>query len=538
VPAAEAQLAATCLCHPSRMTTQAGATSAAYADTNRYHRPWYWYDWANSAFVTTVATVLFAPYLTTVAKKAACPTQDSDAKCSTDLFVVPAAAHLPGWIWKAALALSVAALVALVVHVTRLVRGRPAPLPVGLALAVTAGAALVLVLTAPLDPGSVASYTVTLATIVSAVLLVLVGAVADRTPRPARLMGLFAWTGALAASLMFFLHGTNWRFGAAMMVLASIALGSSLVVYDAILCRIAHPDERDAVSSRGWALGYLGGGLLLALNLVIVSAPGLIGVDKGTAVRISLLSAGLWWGIFTIIPVRGLWDLRGAGIPKADAPAAGIVRGSWTQLGHTFRDLRGYPQTMTFLLAYLFFNDGIQTVISSSSLYGAEQLGFEQQQLIALILLVQFVAFGGSLLFGRLAGRYGAWRTILGSLVAWALVVVAAYFLPVKAFIPFVTLGVVIGIVLGGSQALSRSLFSQLVPRSREAEFFAFYQAMERGTSWFGTLLFGLVHQLTGSYRPAILALIVFFVLGFVLLRRVDVRQGVLDAGNEVPAVL
>ena len=215
-----------------------------------------------------------------------------------------------------------------------------------------------------------------------------------------------------------------------------------------------------------------------------------------------------------------------------------MVRGSWTQLAHTFRDLRAYPHTMTFLLAYLFFNDGIQTVISSSSLYGAEQLQFEQEQLIALILLVQFVAFGGALLFGRLAGRYGAWRTILASLVAWSLIVVAAYFVPAGAFVPFVLLGVLIGIVLGGSQALSRSLFSQLVPRSREAEFFGFYQAMERGTSWFGTLLFGLVHQLTDSYRPAIVALVVFFVLGFVLLRRVDVRQGIRDAGNEVPAVV
>jgi UMF1 family MFS transporter len=215
-----------------------------------------------------------------------------------------------------------------------------------------------------------------------------------------------------------------------------------------------------------------------------------------------------------------------------------MVRGSWTQLGHTFRDLRAFPHTMMFLLAYLFFNDGIQTVISSSSLYGAEQLKFEQEQLIALILLVQFVAFGGALLFGRLAGRYGAWRTILSSLVAWGLIVVAAYFVPVKAFVPFVVLGVLIGIVLGGSQALSRSLFSQLVPRAREAEFFGFYQAMERGTSWFGTLLFGLVHQLTDSYRPAIVALIIFFVLGFVLLRKVDVRQGIRDAGNEVPAVV
>jgi UMF1 family MFS transporter len=520
------------------MTTEAAPSRSTTSEHQAHRRAWYWYDWANSAFVTTVGTVLFAPYLTTVAKEAACPGQDSDAACHTDLHVVPAAADLPGVVWQLGLALTLLGLAALVLTVVQLIRNRPTPVPTAVPLAAAGLGALVLVVTAPLDPGSVASYTVTLSTIISAVLLVFVGAIADRTPRPARLLGGFAWAGAVAASLLFFLHGGNWRFGAAMMILATIALGSSLVVYDAILCRIASPDERDDVSSRGWALGYLGGGLLLAINLVIVSEPGLIGVDKGMAVRISLLSAGLWWGLFTLIPVRGLWNLRGGEIARVEEPSAGIVRGSYAQLGHTFRDLRTFPNTLMFLLAYLFFNDGIQTVISSSSLYGAEELKFAQEQLIALILMVQFVAFGGALLFGRFARRYGAWRTILGSLVAWAVIVIAAFFVPEKAFLFFAALGVLIGIVLGGSQALSRSLFSQLVPKSREAEFFAFYQAMERGTSWFGTLLFGLVHQLADSYRPAIVALIVFFVLGFVLLRKVDVRQGIVDAGNEVPAIV
>ncbi len=461
------------------MTTEPAAIDQ-YADKQRFQRPWYWYDWANSAFVTTVGTVLFGPYLTSVAKSAACPGLDSDATCPTSLHV----------------------------------------------------------LGVPIDPGSLAPYTITVATLLSAVLLIFAGAIADRSPRPARLLGLFALVGSMAGSGLYFVTGTRWALGAGLMIIASVALGASLVVYDAILCRIASPDDRDRVSSRGWALGYLGGGLLLALNLVIVTKPDLIGVDEGMAVRISLLSAGLWWGVFTLIPVIGLWNLRGSEIPREDRPQAGVMRGSVGQLAHTFRELRMFPQTLTFLLAYLFFNDGIQTVISSSSLYGSEQLKFAQDQLIALILIVQFVAFGGALLFGRLAGRYGAWRTVLGSLVAWSVIVVAAYFLPVGAFTPFLVLGVLIGVVLGGSQALSRSLFSQLVPRSREAEFFSFYQAMERGTSWFGTLLFGLVHQLTHSYRPAILALVVFFVLGGLILRRVDMRQGIIDAGNELPRVI
>ena len=519
------------------MTTQSELVDA-YAETGRYHRPWYWYDWANSAFVTTVGTVLFAPYLTTVAKEAACPGISSDDKCTTPLYVVPAAEGLPGWVPVLAFVAVAALLVALVLGIVAYARGRDLPVRPETVVIPLLLAAVVLVLTAPMDPGSIAPYTITLATIISALVLILVGAVADRSQRPARLLGLFAWVGSAAAIGLFFLVGTNWRFGAGMMVIASISLGASLVVYDAILCRIARPDDRDKVSSRGWALGYLGGGLLLAINLVIVTKPEVIGADTETAVRISLLSAGLWWALFTLIPVIGLWNLRGTAVTDLDAPKAGVVGGSLNQLGHTFRDLRNYPNTMLFLLAYLFFNDGIQTVITSSSLYGSEQLGFEASQLITLVLVVQFVAFGGALLFGWFAGQWGAWRTILRSLIAWSLIVVAAFFLPEEKFLPFVVLGVLIGIVLGGSQALSRSLFSQLVPHTREAEFFGFYQAMERGTSWFGAFLFGFVHQVTNSYRPAIVALVVFFVLGYVLLRRVDVRQGILDAGNELPRVV
>jgi UMF1 family MFS transporter len=189
-------------------------------------------------------------------------------------------------------------------------------------------------------------------------------------------------------------------------------------------------------------------------------------------------------------------------------------------------------------VAYLFFNDGIQTVISASSVYGAEELRFSDSQLIEIILLVQFVAFGGALLFGRLARRFGAWRVVLNSLALWTLVVTIAFFVPTGGFLIFVGLAVLIGIVLGGSQALSRSMYSQLVPRGREAEFFSLYQAMERGTSWFGTLVFGLVHQFTQSYRWAIIALIVFFVVGGLLLSRVRMREGIIAAGNEVPVVI
>ena len=448
-----------------------------------HQRAWYWYDWANSAYVTTTLTVLMAPYLTVIAKKAACPTLPSDVTCHTNLAVI------------------------------------------GLSI----------------DPGSLVFYVLTFSTILSAILLIFIGAIADRSPRPVRLFATFAWAGAAAASAMFLVSGDNWALGVLLLIFANLCLGSSLVIYDSLLCRIASPDERDRVSSRGWAWGYLGGGLLLALNLGLLTLDTQIGISAGMAVRISLLSAGLWWAAFTIIPVLGLRDLRG-GLPGEIGVTAGhrpgVLTGSLRQLSGTLRELRLYPQTLLFLVAYLFFNDGIQTVISASSVYGAEELKFSSSQLIEIILLVQFVAFGGALLFGRLAHKFGAWRVVLNSLVLWTVVVTIAFFVPTGGFLIFIGLAVLIGIVLGGSQALSRSLYSQLIPRGREAEFFSLYQAMERGTSWLGTLVFGLVHQFTHSYRWAIVALIVFFVVGGLLLSRVRMREGIVAAGNVVPAVI
>jgi len=259
------------------------------------------------------------------------------------------------------------------------------------------------------------------------------------------------------------------------------------------------------------------------------------GLSEGFAVRVSMLSAALWWAGFTIIPFRRLRNHA----PLHVVPEEGnVLRQSFGQLAQTLKDVRNYPMTLTFLLAYLFFNDGIQTVIASSSTYGSEELGFGQSVLIATILLVQFVGMVGALVFGRAAERYGARPVILFGLAIWMVIVTTAYFLPAGEVAPFLMLAVGIGIVLGGTQALARSYFSLLIPKGSEAEYFSFYHAMERGTSWFGTLVFGLVYQLTGSYRPAIFALIAFFVIGGALLLKVDTARGIRDAGNEVPSTV
>ncbi len=197
--------------------------------------------------------------------------------------------------------------------------------------------------------------------------------------------------------------------------------------------------------------------------------------------------------------------------------------------------MRSRPLTLAFLLAYLVYNDGVQTVISQASVYGSQELGLDQSTLIVAVLLVQVLAVAGALAMGRLARAYGAKRTILGSLVAWTATIGAGYFLPAGSPVWFFVLAAGIGLVLGGSQALSRSLFSHLVPSGKEAEYFSAYEMSDRGMSWLGPLLFGLTYQLTGSYRDAIVSLVAFFVVGFVLLLRVPVRQAVRDAGNPVP---
>jgi len=306
------------------------------------------------------------------------------------------------------------------------------------------------------------------------------------------------------------------------------------VLYNAYLPQIAEPDERDTVSSRGWAFGYTSGALVLVLDLVLYSGHASFGVSEGTAVRICLASAGLWWGAFTLVPLRRLRDRR---IARAGgAPGEGAVGSGWKQLVGTLRDMRRHPLTLSFLLAYLIYNDGVQTVISQASVYGSEERGLDQPTLITAVLLVQVLAVAGALGMGRLSRSYGAKRTILGSLAVWTAILVAGYFLPADAPVFFYCLAAAIGLVLGGSQALSRSLYSHLVPRGKEAEYFSAYEMSDRGLSWLGPLVFGLAYQLTGSYRDAIISLVIFFAIGFTLLARVPVRAAVAAAGNPVPA--
>jgi len=465
----------------------AGAPENVARTRRRDQRGWYWYDWANSAYATTVLAVFLGPYLTSVARNAACGTTVTDANpCPVD----DARLQLLG--------LSVA-------------------------------------------PGAFYSYALTVSILVQVLVLPVTGAIADRSPHKKQMLAGFAFVGAVATMGLYGVQGDRYLLGGGLYLVANVAFGASIVVYYSFLPQIATADERDAVSARGWALGYLGGGVLLAANLVLYSSRESLGLATADAVRISLLSAGAWWALFTLIPLARLRnrappaEAAGPGRPGGSGP---VLIAGFRQLRHTLGEARSYPHTLKFLLAYLVYNDGIQSVIALASVYGVEELDLEQSTLISAILLVQFVAFLGALLLGRLARRFGAKRVILASLVLWTATVGLAYFVQEGEAGQFYALAALIGLVLGGSQALSRSLFSQLIPRGKEAEYFGLYEISERGTSWLGALTFGLVFQLTGSYRNAIFSLVAFFVLGFVLLSRVDIRRAIREAGNDQPALV
>ncbi|WP_318206724.1 MULTISPECIES: MFS transporter [unclassified Streptomyces] len=386
----------------------------------------------------------------------------------------------------------------------------------------------------PVRAGSLFAYAVSASIVVAVLLMPLVGAIADRTGRKKPLLAAAAYVGATATAGMFFLAGDRYLLGTFLLIVANASISVSMVLYNAYLPQIAEPDERDAVSSRGWAFGYTSGALVLVLNLILYSGHDSFGLTEGEAVRICLASAGVWWGAFTVIPLRRLRD-RQIGPEARHGTGGGTVGSGWRQLRATLKDMRRHPLTLSFLLAYLVYNDGVQTVISQASVFGSEELGLDQTTLITAVLLVQVLAVAGALGMGRLARSYGAKRTILGSLAVWTLILVAGYLLPADAPVFFFCLAAAIGLVLGGSQALSRSLFSHLVPRGKEAEYFSAYEMSDRGLSWLGPLVFGLAYQLTGSYRDAIISLVIFFVVGFALLARVPVRRAVEAAGNPIP---
>ena len=428
---------------------------------------WAMYDWANSAFSTTVGTVFLGPYVASLAAKAA--NADGMARF----------------------------------------------------------------LGIPIAPDSFLPYCISFSVGLQVLFLPILGAIADYSHLRKRMMQIFATIGALATIAMFFLTGDLWWLGGVLFIIANLTFGAAIVFYNSYLPDIASEEERDRVSSYGWAMGYLGGGILLALNLAFFTFHDKIGVPTELSIRINLASAGLWWLGFSFITWSRLRPRHAARVLPTGETYLSI---GFKQLGHTFKEIKHFPETLRYLLAYFLYNDGIQTVIAVSSTFAAAPLlrgGLELPQdiLIAVILMIQFVAFFGALFWGKLAQWLGAKQSVIISLAIWLGVVIYAYggLHGDSRVLQFFILGIFIALVMGGSQAISRSLFAQMVPIGKEAEYYSFYEVSERGTSWTGPLIFGLANQIFHSLRFGILALIFYFIAGLIILPLVNVNKAIED---------
>lgn len=485
---------------------------------------WTMYDWANSAFSTTVGTVFLGPYVTNIAA---------------------AAADANGFLHLGSLALR---------------------------------------------PDSLFAYAVSASVLMQVAFLPVLGALADYSHIRKRLLMIFSTLGALATTLMFFItEGGHW-YAFMMFLIANVSFGAAIVFYNAYLPDIASPDRRDHVSASGFAMGYAGGGLLLLLNLVMFMFSDALGLSSALVARISLASAGVWWFGFSLITFQRLrsrhaikplpegetyitigfsqlaallnlsrkWVTSLMLLPLAIPVLLFLNVPLWLSLLpgagpiiiliiFIVRKANTLPEAMKYLVAYLLYNDGIQTVIAVAAIFAAEELGMATTNRILVILMIQFVAFGGAYLFSFLARKLGTKNAILLSLVVWSLTVIFAYFGMkdftvvesvgmTRAELEFWLLGFIVALVLGGSQALSRSLFSQMIPKEQEAEFFSFYEVSERGTSWLGTFVFARVNDLTGSLRAGILSLVFFFVAGLILLPLVRVEDAI-EQGKKTEAV-
>lgn len=438
---------------------------------------WLTYDWANSAFFTTVVTVLAGPYLTALAQA---PIEQ-------------------GGVGKGGIVLSLG--------------------PIG-----------------SITSDNLFTSTLGASIFLQIFLLPLLGSIADFTPWKKKMMAAFCYFGVISSSMLFFITGSSYLWGCLFLLISNICFAASNVFYNSFLVDITSEDQRDKISSYGYAAGYVGGLLMLFFNLALINFGGSFGIDKGLAVRLSMLTASLWWGVFAAVTFSLIRNRE----PQRNANGKNLVTVGFVEIWRTLRELAGLKYTLLFLAGYLLYNDGIQTVILNSSIFLSQELfisrGLESDStfLLGIFIVAQVFALIGALVFERIARIIGAKKTIIVCLAIWSAIVVFAYGFLNNAIQAYI-MAVFIGLVLGSTQALSRSLFSQMIPKSRESAFFGLYEISEKGTSWIGNLVFAVVVGTTGSYRHAILALIVFFIAGMIILLLTNTTRAIHDAGNLTP---
>jgi UMF1 family MFS transporter len=360
----------------------------------------------------------------------------------------------------------------------------------------------------------------TIAILVVAIVAPILGAIADHAAIKKRLLAIFAGIGITTCFAMFWVTEGEWLFALTLFVIGNVGVAGSVVFYESLLPHLVGPSELDRVSTAGYAIGYLGGGVMLAINLLMIQQPAMFGLaDAGVGTRVSLAAVGLWWLVFTLPLMLKVPEPRAL----AGAPGNVSVIDGVRHLMGTFRELRKYRHALLFLLAFFVYNDGIQTMIKMAAIYG-DTIGLDSGAMITALLLTQFIGVPAAFAFGALADRIGAKAAVYLGLGVYILIAALGYYM--KTSFHFFALAILVGLVQGGTQALSRSLFASMIPRQKSSEFFAFFGVFERYAGVLGPAVFATVVSISGEGRAAILAVLIFFIAGALLLTRVDVDAG------------
>jgi len=353
------------------------------------------------------------------------------------------------------------------------------------------------------------------------------GAISDFSSSKKKFLMIFCYTGSLFTLLLFFCgSGDVWRT-MVFFIIAQIGFVGGNVFYDAFLPQISTKDTIDWISGKGFAYGYIGGGIQFALSLLLITFHEFLGLSYQLAIRAALAMAGLWWAVFSVITFIKLKEASSnEKLPEAyrsmPQPLAylkiGIVRTVTTA-----KKVRKFKHLLIFLIAFMIYNDGIQTVISMATIYGKGELKFPDWVLMATLLIIQFIAFFGALIFSKIAEKTSAKKALMITLLMWSFVCAYAYFMTEAR--EFFILGIIVGLAMGGSQALSRSLYGSMIPAEASAEFFGFYSVFSKFSAIGGPAIFGIIKQVTGSSRNSIVSLIVFFIVGLILLMFVNIEK-------------
>lgn len=365
------------------------------------------------------------------------------------------------------------------------------------------------------------AYTQTVGMVIIAFLSPILGAISDFSNSKKKFLKFFAYLGIIGTALLFFIDEGDYILASLFFILGSIGFSGGNVFYDSLLPKISTKNKMDYISSLGFAFGYLGGGVLLAINLLMISKASLFALGNSlNATKFSFLTVSLWWFIFSLPIFK---NLKEESVKKNKLTIKEYIKIGFSRVRKTFKQISKYRELFKFLIAFWIYNDGIGTIIRMATIYGRE-IGISQDSLIIALLSTQIIGFPCALIFGKLGERIGAKKGILIALMIYLIITIKGYF--ISTSFDFWLLAVMVGIVQGGAQALSRSLYGIMVPKDKAAEFYGFFGVSSKFAAITGPLVFGLISQLTGSSRLGIVSIAVFFILGMIILAKVDVDRG------------